>query len=519
MLVLSVAAIAAATAVAAPGDLDPSFGNGGVVITDLGGDDRAHDVVVQTDGKIVAAGSSSGDIAVTRYAANGALDPTFGGDGTVTTDLGAAFAVASGVVRQPDGKIVVAGFAGGDFLVIRYEPGGALDRTFGSGGIVQTDFGGFDSASAVALMPDGRLVAAGLATTQTGSVIAIARYTAGGALDTSFDGDGKLVTDAGMLSAAADVVALPDGRVVVAGSAGAFANRDFVIAQYLPDGALDVGFGNSGIRTVDLSSFDEAAAIVPQSDGKLVVAGRTNNDFTLVRLGATGSLDPTFDLDGRVTVQFGAPAIAVDVVLQNDGKIVAGGLLTGPGGGGVALARLTINGQLDAGFGGDGTVTSGFGGDTGAVALAPDGDIVAVASTGSCGPSGCAFDVALARFAGDPRDIEVDVDVRPGSDENPVKPGAGLIPVAIMTTGVFDAATVDPSTVCFGDVGAVTERDCTEAHGRGHAEDVDGDGRPDLVLHFESGETGIDAGDESACLSGRTRGGVAIHGCDSIRTT
>ncbi len=112
-----------------------------------------------------------------------------------------------------------------------------------------------------------------------------------------------------------------------------------------------------------------------------------------------------------------------------------------------------------------------------------------------------------------------DIDIKPGSDPNSINlSNGGVIPVAILSTEHFDAAGVDPSTVCFGDAEEPGERDCSEAHGTGHIEDVDHDGDYDLVLHFETSQSGIDLGDTEACLTGWTFGGVPINGCDSVRT-
>lgn len=114
--------------------------------------------------------------------------------------------------------------------------------------------------------------------------------------------------------------------------------------------------------------------------------------------------------------------------------------------------------------------------------------------------------------------VEVAVDVMPGSDDNPVNPKSrGVVPVAILSLEGFDAASVDPSSVCFGDPGAPAERDCGEAHATGHLEDADADGDLDLVLHFETAETGLEAGDGTACLTGRTHTGVSVQGCDRVR--
>jgi hypothetical protein len=115
--------------------------------------------------------------------------------------------------------------------------------------------------------------------------------------------------------------------------------------------------------------------------------------------------------------------------------------------------------------------------------------------------------------------IRVDVDIKPGSSPNSIKlSNQGVVPVAILSTPSFDATTVDATTVCFGDAEDPAQRDCTEAHSTGHIEDVDLDGDLDLVLHYETQQTGIDLGDTQACLTGQTFGGTPIEGCDSVRT-
>jgi len=115
--------------------------------------------------------------------------------------------------------------------------------------------------------------------------------------------------------------------------------------------------------------------------------------------------------------------------------------------------------------------------------------------------------------------LRVQIDIKPGSDRNPVKPNKpGVLPLAILTTTEFDATTVDVATVCFGDAETPAERDCNEKHGQGHPEDVDGDGDVDLVLHYEIAQTGIDPGDTQACLTGRTRSGIGFYGCDVVWT-
>src|SRR5262245_55744667 len=161
---------------AVDGDLDPIFGTDGKVLTDFDhSTDIANAVAVQADGKLVVVGTtylnndfSGEDFAVARYNPNGTLDLTFGVGGKVQTDFPGLAAVASSVVIQPDGKIVVAGGAFplltflGDFKVVRYNPNGSLDNSFGQGGIVTTTFPGQGSyAFAIALQADGKIIAAG----------------------------------------------------------------------------------------------------------------------------------------------------------------------------------------------------------------------------------------------------------------------------------------------------------------------------------------------------------------------
>jgi hypothetical protein len=114
--------------------------------------------------------------------------------------------------------------------------------------------------------------------------------------------------------------------------------------------------------------------------------------------------------------------------------------------------------------------------------------------------------------------LAVEIDIKPGSSKNPVNlKSKGVIPVAILSTESFDATLVDPLSVCFGDAEDASQRDCTEAHGKGHPKDVNGDGIEDLKLHFNTQETGIDEGDTQACLTGTTNDGLAIEGCDAVK--
>ncbi len=496
-------------ALAAPGDLDATFGVGGKVTTDFAaGDDFASGAAIQNDGKIVAAGYATAagfdfiGFALARYNPDGSLDASFGSGGRVTTDFG----TAADVAIQEDGRIVAAGRNYlGDFALARYNSDGSLDASFGGSGKIITDFGDADGGNAVAIQADGRIVAAG--STGFGD-FALARYNPDGSLDAGFGGDGKVTTTFGSFGEFAFELAIQaDGKIVAAGAGPGF--TDFALARYNPDGSLDAGFGGDGKVTTDFGSNVEAAfGVAVQADGAIVAVG---TGFALVRYNPDGSLDASFGSGGKVTTNISSFANAVAV--QADGRIAVAGASSGD----FALVRYNPDGSLDASFGSGGRVTTDFGSATDRasdVAIQGDGKIVAAGGTLGAGFSG----FALARYESGGA-LAVSIDVKPGGSVNPIKLSSrGVVPVAILTTDSFDATTVSPGTVCFGDDDNPSERDCTEAHGKGHIEDVNGDGRPDLVLHYEVSQTGIDLGDRTACLTGRTTANASIEGCDSIET-
>ena len=216
-------------ALAAPGDLDTTFGDDGRVTTAFPGSygDAAYAVAIQPDGKIVAAGSNSNinsaDFAVARYNTDGTLDDNFADSGTVTTDFFNGPDYAKAVAIQVNGKIVAGGTAraGGhdNFALVRYNPDGSLDTTFSGNGKVYTDFGVSSYLSGLAIQSDGKIVAVGSSYRDGGGTdFAVVRYNHNGSLVTSFSGDAKLIFDFGGSSANARAVAIqPDGKVEVAG--------------------------------------------------------------------------------------------------------------------------------------------------------------------------------------------------------------------------------------------------------------------------------------------------------------
>ncbi|MFB6888447.1 calcium-binding protein [Kitasatospora sp. NPDC056327] len=380
-----------------------------------GGSDEARGVVVQPDGRIVVAGyaGATDDFALARYNPDGTLDTGFGNGGKVTTDFAGGSDEARGLALQADGRIVAVGRSEvpeggvGWFSLARYNPDGSLDTGFGTGGRTVVDFGtgGADDAFGVTVQGDGRIVAAGL----SGGDFALARLNADGTLDTGFDTDGRVTTDFdGGADAARAVAVQGDGRIVAAGyTGGAGGNYDFALARYTPSGGLDTGFSSDGKVATTFGGVEFAHAVALQPDGKIVAAGYTGNDFALARYNSAGNLDGGFDTDGRVTTDFGGGEVAYGVVVQSGGTIVAVGS-TGTGGASdFALARYTPAGALDTSFSGDGRTTTDFGGGFDqalGAAVQPDGRIVAAGFGNG--------DAALARYdgaAGTPAPVDLSV--------------------------------------------------------------------------------------------------------------
>jgi uncharacterized delta-60 repeat protein len=329
----------------ANGQLDASFGDAGVVTTPFPGlrDDRAFDVAVQPDGKIVAVGRSESpdrDFAIVRYDSEGTPDDTFGDHGIVTTDFHDGADQANGVAIDAQGRIVVAGHAQvpkgpglgfeNDFAVARYLPDGQSDGTFAGDGTITTDLGtDTDLGNDLALDAAGRIVVVGQL--DNSDQWGLARYSDTGVLDTGF---GPVVTSAG--GSLTGVAIRSDGKIVVAGTAFGGLDVDFALAMYDDSGTLDTSIGDAGIVTTDVSGgrqfgHDFAADLVLDDQERPVVVGRntsdTFNDLAIVRYTRDGVVDASFDGDGMLVVDVSLSGDqAQDVAIQADGKIVAAGL-------------------------------------------------------------------------------------------------------------------------------------------------------------------------------------------------
>jgi uncharacterized delta-60 repeat protein len=393
MMVSFVFGAAVGVAAAADGDLDPTFGDAGIAVAMFPGGSYANEVTVQADGRIVAAGaaagaSSQGVFAVARFSSDGSLDPSFSGDGMVTTHVRPGGGdEAHAVLVQPNGRIVVAGTDGRSrFALARYLPGGALDESFGGDGVVTTNITPVDDiAYDVLLQADGRIVAVGSAGGWKPE-FALVRYRRNGSLDPTFGRDGTVITHFGIWGVPRAAALGSDGRIVAVGTNG----RGFALARYRRNGALDPTFGTDGKvgNTVELGW---ASAIAIQPDGRLVVGGdRDIFSSAIARYRPNGSLDPSFGVDGVWISDVGASEEAiVDLAIQPSERIVAVGRV-GPheGGEGVlwrfVVIRLLPDGSHDASFGIDGMTITGFpeGAFADGAAVQADGDLVVAGGLG-----------------------------------------------------------------------------------------------------------------------------------------
>jgi uncharacterized delta-60 repeat protein len=381
---------------------------------------------MQPNDALVVAGQYPGDpndlpegggSIVLRLHPGGALDQSFGTGGKAIVDFGDPanldFSPVFDMALKPNGKIVTVGQFQQDFLVARYTTDGHLDPTFNHDGVLQTNFGGREGASRLAIQPNGKIVVVGWARGRSDFDyrLAVARYTPRGYRDPTFDGDGKAILDVPAIFGRAESVAVQaDGRIVIGAEDG---NSGYSLVRLMPDGSLDPSFGTGGIAHTDAIGSHNIALgstdLALQGDKILVcgVAGQPFDgfDFALARFDSDGSLDPTFADGGVARTDFlGYDDEARALAVQPDGKIVVGGSSRDGGGRNspflFAVARYTAEGALDPSFGGDGKVTTSFRfGGAGVQGLAlGDGKIAAAGNDYNQNTGDSAY--AIARYLG-----------------------------------------------------------------------------------------------------------------------
>jgi len=291
--------------------------------------------------------------------------------GIITTDFGFS-ELAYSMTIQADGKILLAGYSnnGGndDFALARYNSNGSLDSSFDGDGKVITPMGlSNDVGRSVTVQADGKILVAGNSKNGSDYNFALVRYNPDGSLDSTFGSNGKITTSAGSgYDGGGDksVTVQADGKILVAGTS----SNDFALVRYNSDGSLDTSFDGDGKVTTSISSswdsLDYGFSLAVQADGKILVAGAARpNGFALVRYNSDGSLDTSFDSDGKVTTPVGSHSgYSKSVSIQADGKILlAGDSNDGSNNTDFALVRYNPNGSLDTSFDGDGKVTTAVG--------------------------------------------------------------------------------------------------------------------------------------------------------------
>jgi uncharacterized delta-60 repeat protein len=427
----------------ADGSVDTSFGGDGVLQLEQPGGFAFHAIAAQPDGKLVLAGRLGVDGVTVRLAGDG-WDSTYSGDGIASVPQGGSEELFD-VAVAADGTIVAGGADGGDALVARFLANGTPDTSFhGSGVAVAAEA---DAAEAVAVRPDGTIIAAGASGLVTGDPAgAIMRFRGDGSLDASFAGDG--IVASASLSWIGDVAVAADGTIAAAGvHTDEDGSTTFDVMRYRADGAVDRDFA-----AVSGSGRGGANGVTVLPDGTTVAAGSEGGaGLVLARFKRDGTLDPGFSGDGELLVQFGTPDVATGIALQNDGKIVTSASI---GDGELyGVARHTPAGVFDTTFAVDGFVTDPKGtsgvGPARAVAVQPDGRIVVVG-----GDRGFMVDRYTANGVPDPSYSRLNALESAGSQLNDVvvQPDGRIV-----TVGNYGAATAsDPSrTVAmrFTDIG------------------------------------------------------------------
>jgi uncharacterized delta-60 repeat protein len=322
------------------GALDRSFGNNGRVVAALdSGGDGSTALAFQSDGKIVTAGSVIHNnfllaFITARFNPDGTLDQTFGTNGVVQTTFGDAAAEGNDVVLQPDGKIVVVGFSGAgsyssnnNVALVRYNPDGTLDQTFGTGGKVKNISG---VGTSVALQADGKIVVVGTFDPgSTSSRFLLARYNSDGTLDGTFGSSGVTTTAIGNGDAFSFAIGLlSGGRIVLGGYSSGTQDHDFTVACYTSNGLLDQTFGNGGIAATDFGGTDDIAYGLAVQRDQVVLGGRSgfypNFNFGLARYTSSGQPDQTFGAGGKVVTPVANSSNGYAVALAG-GKIILAG--------------------------------------------------------------------------------------------------------------------------------------------------------------------------------------------------
>lgn len=338
------------------GAVDTQFGDGGVVMSDFKDSyDEGKSLVALAGGGIALGGITTrggdADFGLLRFAGTGVLEPSFSGDGKAGASFGPGSDEGKGLIRQNDGAFVMVGQShdgsDNDFALARFSEGGAPDTSFGEDGQVTLDFAGRDDeGNAVRQDADETLIVVGYSTSATDQDFAVARLSPGGNADETFGTGGRVTTPIGAGNDVAFAMALQaDRRIVAVGVSYVGDEPGCAAVRYTTSGALDPEFGNGGVATYRLAGGDIActgAAI--DSAGRILLGGTARRgddaDFAVVRLTAQGTVDPTFGVGGIAYASIGPADGAYAMAIQSDDKIVLVGETKRGGDIDIAVVRL-----------------------------------------------------------------------------------------------------------------------------------------------------------------------------------
>lgn len=382
-------------------------------------------------------------------AADGDFDTSFNFVGFRFFDCGPGEGLVD-IAVQPDGKIIALsrindGTTGFKFALFRLNADGSTDTSFGTSGLQILNFGSGSQSqypNAMVIQPDGRILGAGRYQSTSGYDMLAVRLAPGGSFDTSFGTSGRVVTDFNLGLDEAYAIALQtDGRIVIAGRTEVASGPEFGLVRFNSDGTLDTGFDSDGRVVTVQNGSNEATSVALQSDGKIVAGGNTDpNQIVFVRYNANGGLDVTFSGDGIATQTHGSAARIYSLKIQNDGKIVGGGYIDEGGGKNFLLVRLNPDGSPDTGFGTGGKVVTPVGSaddDIARIAIQPNGKIV-VAGTTSDGSNA---DFAVARY-----NSNGTLDASPFfSMENSLFGNGGIVTTSLGGTDTGRAVAIQPN--------------------------------------------------------------------------
>lgn len=406
----------------APGDLDPTFGNGGKATLAFGTFARATAAAFDAQGRIVVAGEvgSSGerDMGLARFTADGQLDTAFAGSaGSVTRDptpTGQDY--IDDLHIQSDGKILVGGTFDGAAGILRYLANGLPDAGFGSGGEVRQDYGYLQRSGGLIPLPNGQLHWYGWSSVPTN--LDLLRFDADGGLDTGFGMGGHTQFSGGTGTEQYHFgLRLANGKLLIGGETGSPNPISGTVIKLHPDGTPDAAFGSGGKASTGFgSSFFYDVAI--DSKGRIVTVGAVSgvSEIAVARLLPNGQPDLSFNGIGRRSFDLGGAETGRAVAIQANGKIVVAGNTDANGDDDMVVLRLNPDGTLDSSFGADGTQIVDFaGGDDQAndLLIQPDGSLILVGE--ALQPGSLRF--GLARIEGDPPPAQPQPPVEPQPNE------------------------------------------------------------------------------------------------------